>query len=569
MAKIQCWIGTSLDRVFPQSSPPAPAAAPGAAPGPVPGPVPGAVPGAGAPTLVLRGEVYSFQIGLRPEERTNVTVAFAGSLACACQTRQVGLVPAFHPTDMPDEVTETRVPGLVPDILRPGESFDLDPGYAQALWITVRLPRDIEPGDHDLAVTVSAGDEAVWKQTICFRILPIEQPPIPQMPVSHWFYCDSILEWYRLEPWEEGFWTLAEAYLRNVTDHGQNMVLTPTITPSVDAEKRPHQLVAITEPEPGRFAFDFADLDRWIRLCLKCGVQYFEIAHLATQWGADRAPAIFVDDGRRLFDRAHPSVSPEYRNFLAQYLPALVGFLESKGVMDRCYFHISDEPPLRALDNYRAMRQMLREFAPGARTLDALSDFEFIQEGAVDFPVPHLHAAPGIRAKTDGPVWTYFCCGPKGRFVNRALDSPLYKFRLLGWLIHRLRLDGFLHWSYNHWFTFRSQGPSNPLADGTGPLLDPFLHTDGLAYPTLPSGECFLVYPGQAGPLDSIRWETFRESMQDHALLRLAEDTLGPIDLPDLVDFETYPASANWLLDKRQAILTSLATTPNQPGGCR
>lgn len=539
MAQINCWLASSLERVFPQSC--------------------SAVP-LDSPTRVLAGEVFSFQIVCRPQERTTVTVNFEGTFTEVCEVRKVELVPVFHATlGMPAELTETQVPGLIPDLLRPGVSFALDPGYAQSLWVTVRVPRSAEAGEQVLGVSVRSDSEMVWSAEVSFKVLPLEQPAIPQIPVSHWFYCDSLLEWYGLQPWEERFWAVAEAYLKNVTDHGQNMVLTPTITPSADAEKRPHQLVAITEPNIGQFAFDFSDLERWIRLCLQCGFQHFEIAHLATQWGASWAPAIYVQDRfrkRRLFSKTTPSTSPEYRNFLAQYLPALVACLERQGVRDRSYFHISDEPSLGALDKYRAMREMVREFAPDMQTLDSLSDFEFIEEGVVDLPVPKTHAAPRIRAKTEKPVWTYFCCGPGGRFINRALDSPLYKFRLLGWLMYCRRLNGFLHWSYNYWFEFTSTG--DPFVSGTGPLLDPFLHTDGLAYPTLPSGECFLVYPGPAGPLDSLRWEIFRESMQDHALLGLTEKTLGVVELPELVDFENYPSSPSWLLSKRQEILRLL-----------
>jgi len=38
------------------------------------------------------------------------------------------------------------------------------------------------------------------------------------------------------------------------------------------------------------YRFDFTKLDKWIDLCETHGIQYLEMAHLFTQWGARCAP---------------------------------------------------------------------------------------------------------------------------------------------------------------------------------------------------------------------------------------------------------------------------------------
>ncbi len=54
-----------------------------------------------------------------------------------------------------------------------------------------------------------------------------------------------------------------------------------------------------------------------------------------------------------------------------------------------------------------------------------------------------------------------------------------------------------------------------------------------------------MVYPGENGPLDSIRWEVFSESLQDYALLQ----TLGISreSLSEIRNFEDFPKSAEWI----------------------
>ena len=75
--------------------------------------------------------------------------------------------------------------------------------------------------------------------------------------------------------------------------------------------------------------------------------------------------------------------------------------------------------------------------------------------------------------------------------------------------------DGLLRWSYNDW-------PE-----------DPYAHPEWGDWPT---GDTFLVYPGENGPVSSLRWEQLREGIQDYELAMIAS---ANIQCPDeMVDFE-------------------------------
>jgi hypothetical protein len=73
------------------------------------------------------------------------------------------------------------------------------------------------------------------------------------------------------------------------------MILTPVFTPPLDTavggERPTFQLVGI-EKKKGEYFFDFTNFRKYVEICLKNGVEAFEISHFFTQWGATSAPKI-------------------------------------------------------------------------------------------------------------------------------------------------------------------------------------------------------------------------------------------------------------------------------------
>ena len=175
--------------------------------------------------------------------------------------------------------------------------------------------------------------------------------------------------------------------------------------------------------------------------------------------------------------------------------------------------------------------------------MDALSDIRLAREGLVDMPIPSISVTKQF-VEAGIPSWTYLCCAPRGRYLNRLLDTPLAKVRMSGWLFYRFGVEGFLHWGYNYWYKHQTQE-----------MIDPFTVTDGLAWPGWAFGDTFVVYPGADGPIDSIRWEVFAESLQDYALLQtLGVDPEAPL-LSPLKDFDDFPKDERWIQRARKQLL--------------
>lgn len=537
---LSCWLTSSLIRIYPATRPLV----------------------RGSLSMdVARNEFFSCQVAVRRDDPAGVTqpdpatvkvVVEAGSPWNA-RVRRVGYVPMRHAnTWKPDGEIDGRehIPGFVPDPLFEENALWMRSGETHSFWISLRPVRPVKAGRHTVRICVTGeGDGAPHVLNLRVRVHPVMIRPRRDFSVIHWFYNDSLLDFHHCDAFDKRYWSVLPNYLRNLAEHGQDTVYVPVFTPPLDGVKRPTQLLRVTETKPGRYSFDWRDVRKYIATARACGIRRFEWTHLFTQWGARHALRIYHGQGldkRVLWPPETPATGPVYRDFLRQFLPAFARFLRRGNLMDRSFFHLSDEPhDAEQQANYRAARELLRELAPWMRVMDALSDATFARQKLVDTPVCTISGVDEFIGQ-GMPVWCYFCCQPRERYLNRMLDDSLAKIRMSGWLFHRWPLKGFLHWGYNFWY-----------APGSQKRIDPFQTSDGENWPGWPHGDPFLVYPGSDGPLDSIRWEVFAESLQDYALLQSLKVRRDDRRLARLRSFKDFPKTEKWINRTRNALLAA------------
>ncbi len=527
---MQAWLASSLRRFYP-SSPFEPSL-----------------------TLALeaaRGERVSFQIAFRAgaqPERVQARVEAANGLAPL--VRRVGYVPVTHlssETPLSDLEGVGYLPGFAPDPLLPETEVYAGPFETNAFWVTLTVAPDLAPGVYQVDVTLTSDDSTPARLSASIAVRDIVLPR-RDFPVTNWLYADALCDRYRVELTDDAFWRILGSYLDDIVMHGQDTLYVPVFTPPLDGVKRPTQLLGV-ERGDGGYRLDWSLVSRWVQAARARGVSNFEWVHLFTQWGARNAIRIYEGHGegeRLLWEPETEATSVVYREFLAQYLGELENFLRGEGLLERSFFHLSDEPHgERDLVTYRAAREMLRELVPWMRVMDALTELDFARAGLTDIPVPLITTAPQF-IQEGIPAWAYFCTQPRGRFLNRLLDTPLVKIRMTGWLLYRLRARGFLHWGYNYWYRRQSRE-----------LIDPFVVTDAHAWPAWPPGDPFQVYPGPAGPVDSLRWEVFAESLQDYALLQASGVDPDEAMLADIQSYAEFPRDATWIEERRSVLLSA------------
>jgi hypothetical protein len=373
---------------------------------------------------------------------------------------------------------------------------------------------------------------------------------------TEWFYLDCLATWYKVDVFSELHWDIIETYLAAYVEHGMNMVLTPLFTPPLEMDvgkERPTVQLIGVKRDGSRYSFDFSLIERWVKVCRKQGVKFFEFSHLFTQWGAKHAPKIIATvNGReeQIFGWDTNATGEEYSGFLMQFIPELVAFIRTQGLENHSHFHVSDEPWIGDIQFYQDASTLLRSLIKDFPVIDALSDYTFYAQGLLSHPVVSTeHIETFIENKAEN-LWAYYCCCEyKHGESNRFMNMPSSRTRIIGTQLYKYEIQGFLHWGFNHWYSNRSRK-----------AIDPYQVTD--ADHAFPSGDAFLVYPGKDGPIGSIRLVLLREAMQDNRALKLLESMIGKQEAVKLLEedmdqpltFKHYDRRASWILDMKERI---------------
>lgn len=516
----------------------------------------------GAPFVsasALGNETFSYQIAFRSRSgMKGIRAKVESELSDVITIRRVGLVPSELPIyDGHDGDLLRSTPGLYPDPLYPigEEGVQAYPGQWRSLWIAVNLHERISTGTKPIRIVLENSEgEALGEETFLLDVIP---SLLPEQKLIHteWFHSDCLATQYGVEIFGEEHWRLIDRYVGTAAAHGMNMLLTPLFTPPLDTKvggERPTVQLVDVWLEEGRYRFGFDNLRRWVGMCERNGIRYFEFSHLFTQWGAAHAPKIMATvegEYKQIFGWETDAGGESYRTFLSLLLPELVAFVRENDLAERCYFHISDEPAASHLDAYRRASELVKSCVGPMPVLDAISDYPFYELGLIEHPVSaNNHIEPFLEHGVQN-LWTYYCCVQYKDVSNRFFAFPSYRNRILGMQLYKFRITGFLHWGYNFWYSQFSLK-----------RLDPYRETD--ADGAFASGDPYLVYPGEDGPIESIRLEVMYDALQDlRALERLEgligrEKTLSLLeeDLDEPLTFSRYPRSENWLLDKRARI---------------
>ena len=516
----------------------------------------------------LRGERFSFQLAVKYIPDESISRSFQNTLVAdvkvdsAFESMNIYSVENV-PVDQPcfanaDDYYLSKEPGLYPDALRNintrGDSIRLPFGRWRSLWFELDVPEDMTAGKHEINITLTLADGTeIANKTFTLEVLEAVLPQ-EDFKATMWFHNDCLVNWYHVPSLSEKHWEILSNYMANYRRYGCSMILTPIFTPPLDTwiggERTTVQLIDVTKTDGG-YKFGFENLGRYIDLAHKNGIKYFEIAHLFTQWGSKATPKIVTNEGERIFGWDVSATSDEYKSFVVPMLRELKAYLKEKGVLENCYFHVSDEPTAENIDTYKAAHDIVSEELSDCHVMDALSDPRFYEEGLVRLPIASITHLQEFLDKNISPLWTYYCCGQGSQYeANRFIAMPSARTRILGIQLFKYNIDGFLQWGYNFWNNQHSRNQ-----------LDPYYDTSsGFGFQ---SGDASIVYPLDDGTaMPSMRQVLFYEGFQDLFALRLLEKYMNHDEIVawleklsgQKVTFTDYPHGSEYLLFIREAI---------------
>lgn len=467
-----------------------------------------------------RGEHVSLQVvfrssrpvsGLKARLSQPLTLEGDGNRSALADARLrfVGYVPVNRPTQWRDSDQLRATPADYPDPLLADESIDLVEGHAQPIWVTLQIPTRSTPGVYQGEVEVSGsaeGDQFVGRLPIAIRVYDVTVGP-SRMWSSCWFSAQMKKMGVDAAAFSPEYWSLMRKFARNLEEHRQNVV-----------KLSPQKLGEFSIADSGELQIDFARFDRTVQMFIDEGVigriEGEPIGRRVSGWNTPFVVHIRkVVDGKVVEDTATPD-SPEAEAYCRWYLTTLAEHLQEKGWTDIYMQHLGDEPTEKTLESYYQLSQLARKYAPGVKIIEATHTSALPQD-AIDVWMPLLSTLEenyeGFKKQIDAgsEVWTYACLHPQGGWANRFMEQPLLKTRFLSWINFRYGIAGHLNWGYNSW---RSEDPFTQTTPKGGPGY-------------LPAGDAWMVYPSDDGPLDSIRYEAWRDGSADHELLSMLAET--------------------------------------------
>jgi hypothetical protein len=465
--------------------------------------------------LVPRNGHGNVQLAIRAAQaitglRVEVTGLESRGKPLRTQVRWAGYVPVGSnpPGTPPDEVIRPA-PSLFPDPLREDFPLDVRPARTQSIWITVYAPPDATPAEYRGEAVFYSGDRRLTSAPFRMRVAEATVPAQPTLHVTNWFNWDAVHlrnHYKNIEPYSDSYWNLLGNIGRVMADHRQNVILTP--------------VGSLAQPAlaGGAIRYDFALFDKWVETFEKAGaIGTIEGGHLlGRQSGYQTAMVVpaYVVEGGKIIQRNLHTDDPRAEQYLNSFLSSLYAHLKEKGWAGRYIQHIHDEPHDHEAPIYNRYATIIRRNLPGVPTIDAVGldqDISFFAD-VCDIWVPVLGSFDDQLDKIrdhvgkGGRAWFYTCIFPQGRYLNRFIDQPLIKVRLLHWFNFRYDFTGFLHWGGNYWGPQPFHNVQSVINDNTT---------------LLPAGDNALVYPDPRNHtvLSSIRLEAMREGIEEYELL--------------------------------------------------
>lgn len=269
--------------------------------------------------------------------------------------------------------------------------------------------------------------------------------------------------------------------------------------------------------------FSFEHLTPVIETFFKRGLKYLELGVLLDRGFLESGmPDMYTANFKCALAKDMDFDSLAGYKFTVRFVQSLAKYLQKHAWTNNIFFHVHDEPDIHYKDDatlesrrrqyYQAVA-ILRKYLPNVKIIEAVDSPKF--RGGIDVWVPGTAGYEKQKAEFDElislgeTVWAYVCCGPEGFWLNRFLDCPLIKNRLLFWGCAKNRLGGFLHWGLN-------QFPEN---------MDPFKATScpnhtGIGT-NFPCGDAFIVYPNEDRLNIGMRFESERRGAEDVALFQM------------------------------------------------
>jgi hypothetical protein len=445
--------------------------------------------------FAARGEVEAVQIVLRPRRAMSDLAAtvsdFDGPAALPASIATVRWV-AYVPVNQASGPKGGT--GLFPDPLPSRPPARLATDRSQSVWLTIRVPSDAKPGDYRARIAFTVNGVRLCEVPLRLRVWKFELPPTA-LKVMASARASALPQAGDGSSREE----VHRRYVRNMADHGVNTMGARVLRPAQGWKQHDEEVEFLKSLGVRNFVISLG----WVK-------------HERHRWPADamweNAPALARDSPRSMpiANAAGTDFDPKFRETLISLARRFADHYQQLGILERSFVRFIDEPLLedqRTVDWIVRVSKLIKEAAPNLRIMQtrcpipALMGCTDIWHAHTDLWPPPYGAHLETARQAGAEIWVYHNSIP-------LIDYPLMRVRAFAWALWKHRVAGTgTWWDLTAW----AMTGHDPWKD---PLYGPWNGNGMLLYPPRDNQE--------QGPIDSIRWEVWRDSLEDHRLLELA-----------------------------------------------
>lgn len=430
---------------------------------------------------------------------------------------------------------------LVSDPILTEPGVLVEPGVPQAIWVEGMIPYDFKGDMVNLEIGIFTGeayeDETmVHTITVPIKVVNFNLPSLKesQFFLDLWQHPSNWARAYKVPLWSEDHFVIIENMIKELATMGEKVIScmvsdfpwagqTCYEYPKNASNLYEYNMVKVFKDSQGNINCDFSNLDRYIEICMKHGInKELDFFGLLGNWEGRSFGNPMLEDGYRepirIFYRDEESRSLKFiktKKDFKVYLNLLFTHMVEKGWWDKVRI-ITDEP--NNPEVVSECEDFINDAIKGHDVLykSACHDKEFVNKFRGKLKDMSLNLKLTVESFSDlqetkeiinskGGTLTWFvCCVPER--PNNFISSPLIESRIIPWFTYYFNLDGFLRWDYAIW-------PEDPWNEPS------------YKYPRWKAGDMFFVYPGaNLKPVRSMRWENMRFGIQDFEIFRHLEN---------------------------------------------
>ncbi|HOL66343.1 MAG TPA: DUF4091 domain-containing protein [bacterium] len=349
-----------------------------------------------------------------------------------------------------------------PDPLLEKETFSVEKNTFQPIWLEVKVPRTVKPGIYYADVIIT-GKGLHHQERLNIEVLPGYLP-------EKWYLKKNLSFSPRMAKEYSGRLGYGERWPA-VADRFYNLL--------IDYRIGIGSLYEGIDYYPPKV----------VQKAVRHGQNYFHAAGISVAR---------VDPG------GQPTLKKEDWVRLEEVEKKLVPWLREQGLLPLSCFYGFDEQWYEFFDF--AAQIFSRVKKTGLKTMSTIHDASYgtnsVLKDALDIfvaGVTSYNYETALKARQMGKeVWWY-----NGPGFNIETDTVFP--RLIPWRTLLVEADGFLLWNSNRWAGNSSFISDSIRSEWNAALDGLFLHS----YP-------MLIYPGEQGPVSSLRLENFRDGIEDY-----------------------------------------------------